>query len=128
MIGAGDLQRARSFGRLVGVVLVLFGMYQAVRGRAIFGGVLAGVGALLAVLGTRAPAVLVVPSRIWWRFSHALGWINSRLLLTLFFFAILTPVGLLFRLMGRDVLAQRTKGSTWSPYPQRSRDHYEHLF
>jgi hypothetical protein len=129
VITAEDLRRARSFGRSVGIALLLIGVYQlAVRGRATAGGVLAGMGALLAVLGTVAPATLDVPSRLWWRFSHALGWFNSRVLLTLFFFAVLTPLGLVFRLMGRDVLAQRTKGSTWLPYPQRTRDHYEHLF
>ena len=117
-----------SFGRSVGVALVLIGVYQFVRGRATVGVWLTSVGALLAILGTFAPAMLRVPSRFWWRFAHVLGWVNSRVLLTLFFFLVLTPIGLIFRVIGRDPLSQRRSATTWLPYPERPPKHYEHMF
>ena len=122
------LGQERAFGRSVGTVLALIGVYQIVRGRTTAGAWFVTIGAVLAVLGTFAPSALARPSRWWWRFSHALGWVNSRVLLSVFFFAVLTPVGLVFRLFGRDPLSQRATPSTWSPYPQRPRNHYERLF
>ena len=125
---APDLGQERSFGRSVGSVLVLIGVYQFARGRPTAGVWMTSVGALLAALGTFAPAALNVPSRVWWRVSHALGWVNSRVLLSVFFFAVLTPVGVIFRLIGRDPLSQKPDGTTWTPYPARPPKHYEHLF
>lgn len=121
-------RQERAFGRSVGTVLVLIGVYQLVRGRTAAGASLAALGVVLAALGTFAPAALRIPSRLWWKLAHALGWVNSRVLLSLLFFLVLTPVGLLFRLIGRDPLSQRGKGTTWSAYPRRARDHYERMF
>ncbi len=107
----------------------MIGVFQIViRGRISAGVWLAGVGTVLALLGTFTPSVLRIPSRWWWRLSHALGWINTRVLLSLFFFVVLTPIGLLFRLLGRDPLSQRAGSSTWSPYPSRPRGHFERMF
>lgn len=41
---------------------------------------------------------------VWLGFSHFLGAVTSKLLLTLVFFTLVTPVGLLRRLMGKDTL------------------------
>jgi hypothetical protein len=125
---AVNAKQERGFGRSVGTVLFLIGVYQLWRGRSTAGVSFVTVGALLATLGTFAPASLRIPSRVWWKFSHALGWVNSRILLSLFFFLVLTPIGLVFRLMGRDPLSRRGHATTWSPYPARGRDHYEHMF
>jgi len=38
------------------------------------------------------------------KFAHALGWVNTRIILTLFFFIIFTPITLLLRLFTRDHL------------------------
>jgi len=64
------------------------------------------------------------------RLAHVLGWVNSRVLLTALFFLVLTPMGLVLRLAGRDPLRlRRREGSGWSPYPPRFRDpkHYERM-
>jgi hypothetical protein len=34
--------------------------------------------------------------------GHALGWINSRILLSLVFYLVVTPIGFAIRLFGRD--------------------------
>lgn len=40
----------------------------------------------------------------WMKLASVLGWFNSKVLLTLIFYLIVTPVGLLFRLFGNDPL------------------------
>lgn len=53
------------------------------------------------------PAWLGPIHRAWMVFAHGLGWLNSRLILGLTFFLIITPIGILLRLFGRDPLCRR---------------------
>lgn len=87
-------------------------------------------GALLVALGFGAPSALRVPHRLWWRFAQTVGWVNARVVLTVFFVLVLTPVGVAMRVFGRNPLRGSHRHTNWSPYPARRRDprHYEHLF
>ena len=44
---------------------------------------------------------------IWEKLALVLGWVNSRILLSLVFFIFLVPIGLLFRLFKGDTLSIR---------------------
>jgi hypothetical protein len=120
----------RNFGRVVGAVSVVIAALQRWRGRPLVAAVAAAVGVTLLVAGTFAPAVLVAPNRWWRRIGHALGWVNTRILLSLFFFLVLMPVGLILRLTGQDPLDSRGHGSTWKGYGDRLRDpnHFKRSF
>ena len=123
--------RERSFGLSVGSILCAIAALLAWRGRVARAEWLAGIGGLLVVLGLLKPAFLKRPSELWWRFSRALGWVNARVLLTILFVAVLVPVGLLWRVVGKDPLARRReKWPGWSPHPARYRDpkHYSRMF
>jgi len=43
----------------------------------------------------------------WMKLGHALGWINTRIILGILFFILFAPVGLLFRLLGKDPMARQ---------------------
>jgi hypothetical protein len=120
----------RNFGRVVGVMTIAIAALQFWRGRQTVAAVAAAIGVTLLVAGTFAPATLVVPNRLWRRLGHALGWVNTRILLSLFFFLVLMPVGLIMRLMGKDPLELRGHGSTWKAYGERLRDpqHFKRSF
>ena len=124
------LPSERSFGLSVGPVAIAFAILGWWRGHMLTAEVLAPIGLLLTACGAAAPALLRVPNRIWWRLAHALGWINARILLTLFFATVLTPAGVVMRALGRNPLRAQSDGTTWTPYSVRRRDpkHYEHLF
>jgi hypothetical protein len=82
----------------------------------------AGVGLLSAVLGFVRPGwnrplylLLTVA-------SYPLGLVVSYLVLAVLFYGVLTPVGLLFRLLGRDPLRRRrapAARSNWQPRTDR---------
>lgn len=59
---------------------------------------------LLLALAWRAPRLLTPLTRAWLRLGHLLGYVNTRVILALVFFVVVTPVALLFRLLGRDAL------------------------
>ncbi|HUK34357.1 MAG TPA: SxtJ family membrane protein [Vicinamibacterales bacterium] len=93
--------------------------------------VLGGVGGVLLVFGLVAPALLKYPSKYWWRFSLAFGRVMARFWLSLLFYLVLTPVSVLWRLMGRDPLNRdRAKWPGWSAYPERyrNRKHYDQMY
>lgn len=50
------------------------------------------------------PKLLNFPFRAWIKLGYLLGWINSRLILTLIFFIILLPIAAFMKLFGYDPL------------------------
>jgi len=133
--GAGRKARreGRSFGLAVGGVLALAGAWWLYRGRFPKAApwVLAA-GAFLVLLAAVAPAALAGASRLWLRFGEALSYVTTRIVLGVVFYIVLTPLGVLRRLLGGDPLGRRTPegGTFWRPYPARQRDphHYEKMY
>jgi hypothetical protein len=64
------------------------------------------VGGVLILWGVVAPATLEPVYRAWMAVGHALGYVNTRILLSIVFFLLVTPLGLLLRLLGRDPMAR----------------------
>jgi hypothetical protein len=123
--------KERSFGLSVGGVLLLIAAVMLWRGRIMPAQVLGAIGAVLVILGLAQPRLLRHPSGLWWKFAMVLGFINARIILTLIFVVILTPVGLMWRIIGRDPLGRRRRSwQGWSPYPARYRDraHYRRMY
>jgi hypothetical protein len=56
------------------------------------------------VAGIVYPRCLSLVHRSWMTLGHYLGLINTRIILTIVFFAIITPLGLIKRTFGRDPL------------------------
>ena len=120
----------RSFGFSVGAVCLAIGGWLWWRGSGSRALGLLGIGGLLVACAVVAPRVLRGPNRVWMRVAGVLGWLNARILLTVFFAVVLTPVGLLMRLFGRNPLKGEHGDSNWRPYSIRRRDprHYENQF
>lgn len=41
------------------------------------------------------------------KFAHVLGWLNTRIILSLVYFLIFTPIAILFKVIGKDLLDRR---------------------
>ena len=124
------LPTERSFGLGGGSVCTVAAALFWLRGFPALGLVLLVAGILLITFGVVVPLALRVPNRLWWRLAQAVGWINARIVLTLFFAIVITPVGVVMRLFGRNPLLGTRSQTKWAPYPVRRRDprHYEHLY
>ncbi len=109
-LDAVDLSRRtlRSFGITFAVMVVgLFGVlvpWFRGHGWPRWPWILAGV---FLILGLLAPWVLGPVYRVWMKFGHFMGRVNSAIILSVVFFLIFTPVALFMRLIGRDVLHRR---------------------
>ena len=92
----------RSFGLLVGGVWGVIALWPMVFRHEPPRLWALGLMAALVGLGLVAPAALRHPYRGWMALGHALGYVNSRILLSLVFYLVVTPMGFVMRLFGRD--------------------------
>jgi hypothetical protein len=123
--------KERSFGVSVGGFLLLLAAVLWWRQRITNAEILGGIGAALVVLGLTVPRLLYYPSAVWWKFAMILGYVNARVILTIAFLVVLTPLALIWRLIGRDPLAiKKQHWPGWSPYPARYRDkdHFTRMY
>ena len=96
----------RQFGLLVGTVFVVIGLWPLVfRGEPLRLWA-TGIGGLLVVCGGALPAVLAPVHKGWMWVGHILGWMNTRILLGIVFYGLVTPIGIVFRFMGKDTMRQ----------------------
>jgi hypothetical protein len=105
----------RRFGLTVGAVFALWGAWLIFRHRAA-APYLLGLGVSLMTLGAVWPAVLRFIYVVWMSLAFALGWVVSTILLTFFFYFVVTPIGLLARALGKDFLERkwdRAASSYW---------------
>lgn len=49
----------------------------------------------------------------WTKLGEGLGWINSRIILSVMFFIVLTPIALLFRLFKKDNLGLKRRADSY---------------
>lgn len=127
-----DKTALRKFGLMVGGVFAAVGAFLLWRDVS-WAMVLIYIGAPLIVLGAILPNLLRPIYIGWMSFAVVLGAIVTRILLTIFFFLVITPVGLFFKLIGRDALTRkidRDASTYWidKEYPIAERSRYENFF
>ena len=45
--------------------------------------------------------------RGWMKLAHVLGWVNTRIILSLVYFLIVTPLALIFKVIGKDPMCRK---------------------
>jgi hypothetical protein len=128
---AATRKELRQFGLLVGAVFTVIGLWPLVfRGEPLRLWAI-GLGGLLIACGGILPQLLAPIHTGWMWVGHILGWINTRILLGIVFYALLTPMGLVFRLMGKDTMRQAFAESSTTyrvvRFP-RPHSHMKHQF
>jgi hypothetical protein len=121
----------RGFGISVGLALALIGLWPALwRVESPRYWVLVPAGAVLS-LGLFVPALLRKPFDLWMRLAFALGWINTRVLLTVLFYLVLTPTAVIMKLVGFDPMNRKfleKEDSYRIPGNPRPASHMKHQF
>ena len=93
----------RSFGIVFFIVFLLIAFYPVT-----YNGDIriwsAIISLILLVLGLLNSRILTPLNKLWFKFGILLGKIISPLLMGMIFFLVVTPTGLIMRLLGKDVL------------------------
>jgi hypothetical protein len=85
------------------------------------------------LFGAVLPGALRPVYKLWMGLAHILGWVNTRVILSILFYLVLAPVSLVMRLFGRDVLQKRFDRSRTTYWHERTanrpvQERYERLF
>lgn len=61
------------------------------------------------ILGLISPRLLLYPYKSWMALGHALGWVNSRIILGIVFLFVLQPIAFFMKFIGYDPLRLKIK-------------------
>ncbi len=129
---SGERKQARKTALVVGLVFAALAAWSLWRAHPLRAAILASAGALLLLMAAAAPRWTIPFHRTWMKLAGALGYVNSRILLGLLYYGVMTPLGLLRRLLGRDPLRRRgaPAESYWIPRARtrQDRQRFERLF
>jgi hypothetical protein len=121
----------RQFGLMVGGIFLLIGLWPFVWRQEAVRIWVAVPGALLAAAGLMMPGVLKHVYQGWMWVGHVMGWVNTRIILGILFYGVVTPMGLVMKLTGRDPMrrAFEPDAQTYRVVCQpRPASHMKHMF
>ena len=110
----------RKFGITFGLILLIIAGFLFWKENELFQIILT-IGVVLCVLGITLTVVLKPIYWMWMIFATVLGWIMTRVILCVLFYAILTPIGLILRLFGKQFLElkwNKTDITYWNYRPK----------
>ena len=104
----------RSFGVVFFIVFLLIALYPVINNEEIRAWSLI-VSLIFLVLGLLNSKILNPLNQIWFKFGVLLGRIISPFIMAIIFFFVVTPIGLIMRTLGKDILNLRynTKKTYW---------------
>lgn len=114
----------RKFGITVGLVFLLIAGLLFWKEKSAFP-IFLGIGLILCVSGAALPFILKPVYRVWMILALILGWFMTRVILSLLFYAVLTPLGLVLRLFGKrflDLSGGENKETYWNYRTAKSED------
>ncbi len=118
----------RKFGITVGIALGVFGGLFLWRGKGYYDILFYIAGAFL-LLSLTVPVVLKPVQKAWMALAVILGWVMTRVILCILFYAVVTPISLISRLFGKgflDLEFDENARSYWVPKEPRSSDKHEY--
>lgn len=113
-----DEKECRKFGLVVGAVFALLGVFSWWRGHQQVFYYFLVPGFLLMLLGAIAPKILKPIYRIWMTLALTMGFIMTGVILTTLYYGVVTPIGLIARLRGKqflDLKFHEHKSTYWVP-------------
>ena len=108
----------RSFGWVFTAVFLIIAVWPLVSGGMVRWWSLL-VAAAFALVTVAAPKLLAVPNRLWMRVGLLLNRIISPIVLAFLFYVVVTPMGVLMRVFGKDSLRLRRDASDTSYWIER---------
>ena len=109
----------RSFAWVFTAFFAALALWPAWRGRPLRWWAL-GIAVLVFLAGVLRPSVLRVPNLIWFRFGSLLNRIVSPVVTSLLFFLVFTPMALILRMGGKDLLRLRRDPGAASYWIERN--------
>ena len=114
-----ELKNLRHFGIAFAVILIVFGAIHFLKHRMILSQWFCSVGLIVLCLGLLAPRMLRHVYAVFLKVAHAIGWFNTRVIIILIYYVILTPIALIVRIFGKDLLNRKIEKNISSYWAKR---------
>ena len=105
----------RKFGLTVGTVLLLIAFFLIWK-HGPFQFYFLYIGAFLVLAGFLFPSILRPLNKAWMTLAVLLGWVMTRVILSLLFYLVITPISLIARISGKhflDLKIDKTRATYW---------------
>ena len=120
-----SVKELRKFGITVGLVLIIIGfLFQTLWESYNTYIVLGSVGAILLLHGILFPKILLPLHKIWMTLAVILGFIMTRVILTVLFYFVVTLVGVIAKVSGKDFLDRKIDRNKESYWHKREKTEY----
>jgi hypothetical protein len=116
---------------MVGGIFLLIGFWIYYSSQNFVGPIFLFIGTMLLVSGLIFTTTLSLVYKVWMGLAFTLGWLMSRILLTILFYFVITPIGLLAKLVGKDFLDINYKlkrESYWIIRPDNKKADYTKMY
>jgi hypothetical protein len=108
----------KSFGIVFSIIFLIVALYPLINfeGLRIWALVVSTIFLFLAYI---APQILDLPNRLWFKFGIILGSIIAPIVMTLVYLVTVLPIGIIMRLLGKDLLKQKLDKNIQSYWIER---------
>lgn len=117
-------KEARKFGIQIGILFILISFLLFVLHKNYTAYFLVA-GVILTTLGKFFPQILIFPNKIWMSFAIILGFFTSRLILIVLFYLVITLMGLIAKIFGKDFLDKKLNRQQESYWNKREKNFYD---
>ena len=111
---------ARAFGLTFAAVFAVLGLFPLIRHGQPRGWLIVAA-LVLALLAVAAPRILDAPNRAWLWIGERLSVVTSTVLIGVIYFVVVTPMGIIARLRGKDPLRKRFESNRTTYWISRDR-------
>lgn len=123
----------RQFGATLAVILLVFGLIHFLKHRLVLSLWFFGIGSTALFAAILIPMILKPVYAVFLKVAHAIGWFNTRALLIIIYFILVTPIAIIMRICGKDLLHRKVDkdaATYWikKPVTKLIKEHLEKQF
>lgn len=114
-----ELKDLKQFGSVLAGILLVFGVINFLKGRTGWYPWFFSLSIVTISLVFLAPKYIKPVFVIFTKIGHAIGWVNTRIILMLIYFILITPIALIMRMLGKDPLnikIDKNETSYWTKH------------
>jgi len=104
-----DKTQIRKFGLALTTLLLIIGSWKYYKGQMTPSYMFLTAGVISFVSAMFFQPIIKPIYIVMMKAAHILGWINSRILLGVIFYLVITPIGLIMRVFGKDIIDQKVE-------------------
>lgn len=109
----------KQFGVALSIILGIFGGIHFLKGHVSAYPWFFWIALTILFLGVIVPRFLRPIFIVFTKIAHAIGWFNTRVILVIVYYLVLTPIGLVLKIFGKDILDIKAKENTQTYWKER---------